>query len=154
VPLIISNPKIFKQPRNAHMLTGHVDLIPTLLGLAGVDVDEARQTMRRDHAEVRQLVGGDLSPVVRGDIKADLSTEPLYFMTDDEISSGLNQTNKITGAPYTSVIQPNHIESVFAVLKTGKAGASSSGNILVISITRSSGPGHFKKTPLLTTARL
>ena len=122
VPLIISNPRMFKQPSNAHMLTSHVDLIPTLLGLAEIDVDEVRQTMRRDHTEVRQLVGRDLSPVVRGEENADRSKEPLYFMTDDQISSGLNQTNKVTGMPYTSVVQPNHIESVFAVLKTGEGG--------------------------------
>jgi Sulfatase len=122
VPLIISNPRLFKEPRNAHMLTSHVDLIPTLLGLAGADAEQARKNLRRDHTEVRGLVGRDLSGVVLGKDDPDRSTQPLYFMTDDEISSGPNQTNKVTGKPYTSVIQPNHIESVFAVLKTGEGG--------------------------------
>ncbi len=120
VPLIISHPQVFKQGRTADMLTSHVDLIPTLLGLAGVDVNKARRTLRADHTEARQLVGRDLSRVVLGKADPDRSTAPLYFMTDDEISSGLNQTNQVTGRPYDSVIQPNHIESVIAVLKNEK----------------------------------
>lgn len=123
VPLIISNPLMFKEPKSANMLTSHVDLIPTLLGLAGIDYEETRKAIRRDHTEVRKLVGRDLSDVVTGKADPNRSTEPLYFMTDDEISSGLNQTNKVTGKPYTSVVQPNHIESVFAVLRTGEGGS-------------------------------
>lgn len=122
VPLIISHHQLFKDPRNAQMLTSHVDLIPTLLGLAGIDASQAREALKRDHTEVRPLVGRDLSPVVLGKVDPDKSVEPLYFMTDDEISSGLHQTNQVTGKPYTSVIQPNHIESVIAVLKTGNNG--------------------------------
>lgn len=122
VPLIISNYKVFKEPRNAQMLTSHVDLIPTLLGLAGIDPVKARETLNQSHTETKPLVGRDLAPVVLGKIDPDKSTEPLYFMTDDEISSGLHQTNQVTGKPYTSVIQPNHIESVIAVLNTGNNG--------------------------------
>jgi arylsulfatase A-like enzyme len=122
VPLIISNPQLFNEPRDAHMLTSHVDLIPTLLGLAGIDYGKARQALRRDHTEVRELIGRDLSSVVLGKTNPDRSTEPLYFMTDDEISSGPDQTNKVTGKPYTSVIQPNHVESVFTMLPTGSGG--------------------------------
>jgi hypothetical protein len=39
-------------------------------------------------------------------------------MTDDEITSGLNQKSAITGKPYTSVIQPNHVEAVFTMIET------------------------------------
>ncbi|MCI0489832.1 MAG: sulfatase-like hydrolase/transferase [Blastocatellia bacterium] len=122
VPLIISHPRLFKDPRNADMLTSHVDLIPTLLGLAGIDASEAAKSLKQDHVEVRPLVGRDLSAVVRGKVDPDKSREPIYFMTDDEISSGLHQTNPVTGNPYTAVIQPNHVESVIAVLKTGENG--------------------------------
>ena len=41
--------------------------------------------------------------------------DPLYFMTDDDPSRGLNQNNW-TGIEYNSVIQPNHIETVIARL--------------------------------------
>ena len=40
-------------------------------------------------------------------------------MTDDDVTRGLNQTT-LTGQPYKSVVQPNHIEAVIAMLQTGK----------------------------------
>jgi arylsulfatase A-like enzyme len=55
---------LFKEPQSAEMLTSHVDIIPTLLGLAGIDLKEAQKTLRRDHNEVRRLAGRDLSRVV------------------------------------------------------------------------------------------
>jgi hypothetical protein len=45
--------------------------------------------------------------------------EPLYFMTDDDFTKGLNQTT-VTGEPYESVVQPNHIEAVITKLETGE----------------------------------
>lgn len=116
VPLIISNPVLFKEPRGAQMLTSHVDLIPTLLGLADIDADAAQKEVSKSHNEARQLVGRDLSPVVSGKQDPNRSTSPLYFMTDDEISSGQNQTSPITGKPYHSVVQPNHIETVITAI--------------------------------------
>ena len=40
-------------------------------------------------------------------------------MTDDDVTRGLSQIS-ITGQPYNSVAQPNHIESVIAYVQTGK----------------------------------
>jgi arylsulfatase A-like enzyme len=122
VPLIISNPVLFKEPRSTEMLTSHVDVIPTLLGLAGVDLKKAQKTLREDHNEVRRLVGRDLSHVVTGKADSDKNGAPIYFMTDDEPSKGLNQTNPVTNQPYHSVIEPDHIETVIAVLPTAKGG--------------------------------
>jgi arylsulfatase A-like enzyme len=116
VPLIISNPVLFKEPRDATMLTSHVDLIPTLMGLAEIDIADAQTEVSKSHNETRPLVGRDLSPVVLGKQDPNRSTSPLYFMTDDEISSGQNQISPLTGKPYHSVVQPNHIETVIAAL--------------------------------------
>jgi len=41
--------------------------------------------------------------------------DPLYFMTDDDPSRGLNQNNW-TGIAYDSVLQPSHLETVIAKL--------------------------------------
>lgn len=116
VPLVISNPVLFKEPRSASMLTSHVDLIPTLLGLAEIDAAAAQKEVSKSHNEARQLVGRDLSAVVWGKQDPNHSTSPLYFMTDDEISSGQNQVSPLTGKPYHSVVQPNHIETVIAAI--------------------------------------
>ncbi|HKR01047.1 MAG TPA: sulfatase-like hydrolase/transferase [Pyrinomonadaceae bacterium] len=118
VPLIISSPAHFKEPRSVDTLTSHVDLIPTLLALAGADQKEVQEAASRDHCEVRPLVGRDLSALILNHSAPPPPGEPVYFMTDDEISEGLSQFNLATGRPYTSVIQPNHVETVVALFST------------------------------------
>jgi hypothetical protein len=90
-----------------------VDIIPTLLALAGADQREVQEIAARDHCEVRPLVGRDLSALVLGEGEPQAS-EPVYFMTDDEITEGQSQFNLATGNPYRSVTQPAHVETVIA----------------------------------------
>lgn len=137
VPLIISNPGHVKEPRSVETLSSHVDLIPTLLALAGADQREVQEIAARDHCEVRPLVGRDLSAFVRGD-GASVTNEPIYYMSDDEVSEGQSQFNPVTKKFYHSVVQPNHVETVIAVLE-GKAGRRRSGSIRATSTTRTSG---------------
>ncbi|ATB48797.1 sulfatase-like hydrolase/transferase [Corallococcus macrosporus] len=110
VPFVISNPGLFPEPRRTELVTSHVDLVPTLLGLAGIDVDAARRELARDHSEAQPLVGRDLSGLVLG--REPERHEPIYFMTDDNVESGLQMTNNLTGQEYAGVIQPKHIETV------------------------------------------
>jgi len=107
VPLIIHNRKLFPSARMEYSLTSHIDLLPTLLGLAGLDAESLRQQIAQDYSDALPLVGRDLAPLVRGEVAS--VDEPLYFMTDDDPSRGLNQVNW-TGIAYDSVSQPNHIE--------------------------------------------
>jgi choline-sulfatase len=118
VPLIIWNPTLFPGPRSIDTLTSHVDLPPTLLGLAGLDPNQLRQELERSHSDALPLVDRDLSPLVLGQVDPASINDPLYFMTDDDPSRGLNQDNW-TGITYNSVIQPNHIETVIARLRNG-----------------------------------
>ena len=115
VPLIIWNKKLFPSPRSIETLTSHVDLLPTLLGLAGLSQEPIRQTLAQDHSDARPLVGRDLSPLLLGQVNPASVNDPLYFMTDDDPSRGLNQNNW-TGIAYNSVIQPNHVETVITRL--------------------------------------
>jgi choline-sulfatase len=46
VPLIVYNRKLFPTPRTVDSLTSHVDLLPTLLGLAGIDPNPIRARTR------------------------------------------------------------------------------------------------------------
>ncbi len=122
VPLIISNPRLFPQAQSTDALTSHVDLLPTMLGLAGLDADdveELRGQLAQNHSDAQPLVGRDLSPLVLGQTDPDGVNDPIFFMTDDDPSRGLNQNNWV-GIPYASVIQPNHIETVIARLDDGK----------------------------------
>lgn len=120
VPLIIHNPVLFTGRGSVDMLTSHVDILPTLLGLAGINVVEVQEILRRKHNEVHPLVGRDLSPLVLGEGEPERAEEPLFFMTDDDVTRGLNQVSAL-GQPYNSVVQPNHIQTVIATIQTGES---------------------------------
>lgn len=115
VPLIIWNKALFPTPRSISNLTSHVDLLPTLLGLAGISPEPIRNVLAADHSDALPLVGRDLSGLVLGNLNPASVSDPLYFMTDDDVSRGLDQDNW-TGIAYDSVVQPNHIETVIATL--------------------------------------
>jgi len=115
VPLIVSNPVLFPQPKSQTVPTSHIDIVPTLLGLAGLDADNLRQNLAATHTEARPLVGRNLAPLVLEQTAPAQIETPIYFMTDDDPSRGENQKNFV-GIAYDSVAQPNHIECVVARL--------------------------------------
>jgi choline-sulfatase len=119
VPLIIWNKHLFKDPRSIDALTSHVDLAPTLLGLAGIDPEPIRQQLTRDHSDARPFVGRDLSPIILGEVDPASLNDPVYFMTDDNPTRGLHQSFP-DGTTNPSVVQPSHIETVVARLDDGK----------------------------------
>src|SRR5690606_18504623 len=80
-------------------------------GLAGLDAENLRQQMENQFSDARALVGKDVSAVVRGQVAPEALDGPIYFMTDDDPSRGLNQEN-LVGLSYASVAQPNHIETI------------------------------------------
>ena len=119
VPFYVSSPLLPGGPRELATPTSHADLIPTLLGLAGIDHDEALAKLNADHTEVRPLVGRDLSDVIRA-AEPSLTAEPILFMTDDEISEGSAKSASpfqrfaVLTRHYSNVAQPNHVETVVA----------------------------------------
>ena len=121
VPLIIHNPILFKEPKTVDMLTSHVDILPTILGITGLNQWAIQERLCNDHTEVHPLVGRNLTPLIFGDLNFKGYDEPIYFMTDDNFTKGLNQVS-VTGIPYHAVIQPNSIETVIAALPTGSGG--------------------------------
>jgi hypothetical protein len=123
VPLLVKGPGIATVPQGISTPTSHVDLLPTLMGLAGIDVERAAAGVAAHHAEARPLPGRDLSGVLTGEEAPASVATPLYFMTEDDVTRGLNQTNILTGKAFDAVEQPSNIESVIAALPTGPAGA-------------------------------
>jgi arylsulfatase A-like enzyme len=121
VPIIIHNRRLFSGYQSVEMLTSHIDLLPTMLGLAGADINRIRNILSRDHAEAQPLVGRDLSPLILGQGDPERAEEPLYFMTDDDVTRGLDQVNWL-GWKYNSVIQPNHVETVIATFEGSGGG--------------------------------
>lgn len=115
VPLIIHNPNLFPNHVDTHILTSHLDLIPTMLGLANMDTPALQHQLQGSFSEVRPFVGRDLAPIVLGSQSSAVADTPIYFMTDDDITKGQHQMN-VLGQPYPSVVQPSHIETVIAAL--------------------------------------
>lgn len=66
--------------------TSHVDLVPTLLGAAGIDVDVVAAELSETFTEVHPLPGRDLLPVVDGS-SAD-ERRAVYLLTRDNMPEG------------------------------------------------------------------
>jgi arylsulfatase A-like enzyme len=123
VPLLIAGPGISHLPEGVAAPTSHVDLIPTLLGLADIDVAQAADTLRETHTEAQSLPGRDLSEVARGSVPPASLESAIYFMTEDDVTRGITQANVLTGAHYDPITPPVFIESVVGSLPTGEGGA-------------------------------
>ena len=123
VPLLVSGPGIVPQSGGISTPTSHVDLVPTLLGLAGIDVDQAASVLQATHSDVHPLPGRDLSALLTGQASEAEVGRPIYFMTEDDVSRGPHQINLFSGKSYDAVPQPSNIESVIAALQTGPGGA-------------------------------
>ncbi|MCP3098447.1 sulfatase-like hydrolase/transferase [Myxococcus sp. K15C18031901] len=116
VPLVVQFPPQQQLPpatRRIDALTSHVDILPTLLGLANIPPAEiaAIRTDLRLHRPVPPFVGADLSPLARGDsttvVEPDgTPREGVLFVTDDEITEPLPRT----GDPHQL-----HDEALFSV---------------------------------------
>jgi len=104
VPLVIARtgsrstgPRVIDAP------TSHVDIVPTLLGAAGIDVHAMAETLRESFSEVHPLPGRNLMPVVDGS-PAD-EDRAVYLMTRDNMlegdsgASGLGRRLKQTVKP-------------------------------------------------------
>ncbi len=123
VPLLVAGPGVDPKPEGVTAPTSHVDLIPTLLGLAGIDPEQAAAGVATHHDEAQPLPGRDLSPIIRGQADASTPSSPIYFMTEDDVTRGVTQVNILTGAAFDPVAPPTNIESVLATLPTGDGGA-------------------------------
>ena len=73
-------------PREVTAPTSHVDLVPTLLGAAGVDIAAVAATLAESFSEVHELPGRDLMPVVDGAPADD--NRAVYLMTRDNMLEG------------------------------------------------------------------
>ncbi|MFO7590136.1 MAG: sulfatase-like hydrolase/transferase [Acidimicrobiia bacterium] len=122
VPLVIKGPGVSTNGVGVDTPTSHVDLIPTLLGLAGIDADRAAAGAAEHHSEAQPLSGRDLSGLIAGSAPPDSIESPVYFMTEDDVSRGLTTTNIISGEPYVSAVAPCFIESTIATLPTATDG--------------------------------
>jgi len=122
VPFVVSGPGIDVRADGIDVPTSHLDLLPTLLGLVGADVEQLTAVVAERHVEAQPLVGRDLSSLLGGSVTTEAIEAPIYFMTEDQISVGLRTRNRFTDEPYEAVGPPAKVESVIARLDTGTDG--------------------------------
>jgi arylsulfatase A-like enzyme len=99
--------------------TSHIDLLPTLLAAAGVDVAAVSASLAESFSEVHPLPGQDLMPVVDGAPADD--TRAVYLMTRDNILEGdtgasgvARRLNRTVNPPAPLRIRvPAHVASNF-----------------------------------------
>jgi hypothetical protein len=87
-------------------------------------VEQALAGVAEHHVEARALVGRDLSDVLRGSATADEKAEPIFYMSEDRITSGLRQRGLVSNEPFTPVTGAASVEMVVAQLPTGTDDAS------------------------------
>lgn len=117
VPLIVRLPK--KMCKHSNMkgekikiVTSHLDLLPTLLGLVNADTERIQDLMKTTFTNVMPLVGRDLTPLFYGH---KIKNEPQLFITDDNVLFGSNMVS-FNGKPYLPVDQPASVQTIIAFL--------------------------------------
>ena len=79
------------QPRTIlDIPTSHVDLIPTALGMAGLEEKELSLKLSDSFTEVHPLPGCDLSPLIENQNKTRFLERSVYMMTRDNMLEGDN----------------------------------------------------------------
>lgn len=99
IPLIISHPSLAPSgPSSYTVPTSSVDILPTVLGLCGLDQEKLRIQLEKTHTEARDLVGKDLSQIVFASTKANqqhfieqISKRSLVFQIEDHVTEGDTQ---------------------------------------------------------------
>ncbi len=124
VPLLVSGPGITASTRGVSAPTSHVDLLPTLLGLIGIEPQSLVTRLSEHHVEVQDLVGRDLSPAIHDPADTSVLGSPIYFTTEDQISVGLRNRNRFTGEPFVPVAPPANIESVIVPMPAVDGGTT------------------------------
>ncbi|UUO01316.1 sulfatase-like hydrolase/transferase [Mycolicibacterium novocastrense] len=138
VPFVVA--RIGEQTTKARTVTAptsHVDIVPTLLGAAGVDVEATAAKLAETFSEVHDLPGRDLMPVVDGG-PADES-RAVYLMTRDNVlegdtgASGMARKLKMSTKPPAPlrIRVPAHVASNFEGL--------------VVHVDQAGGQGHLWK---------
>ncbi len=91
VPFVVSSPLVNRSEETVRVVetpTNHIDIVPTLLGMAGITPEEIEATKlalaQSGHTQVRDLVGRNLTKVVQGN--PSLERPGVLFTTDDRIT--------------------------------------------------------------------
>lgn len=108
VPLVVSAPWIGEGLRATEEVTSHIDIVPTLLGLAGYGPEKRAQLADTIHGKkVEPLPGADLAPLIYGErdqvievnASGPLPREGVLFTTSDQVTAPVFSNAGPTATP-------------------------------------------------------
>ena len=124
VPLIVKGPGVVRSDAGVTMPTSHVDLVPTLLGLAGIDVERAATACRPTTTRPSRCPGVT-SAASSADRRPTASPGRAGVLHDrGRHLTGSDPDGLFNGEPFDRVANPSHVESVIGELPTGVGGAA------------------------------
>ena len=114
--------------------TSHVDLVPTLLAVAGIDEEATAADLRGTFSEVHALPGRDLMPII-AEASAPDTNRSVYLMTRDNMLEGDSGASGIARRigradnppPPLRIQVPAHVAANFEGLVTRVAEADAAG---------------------------
>lgn len=140
VPFVVA--RVGRRPTKAATVTAptsHVDLVPTLLAAARVDVDAVAEQLAESFSEVHPLVGRDLMPVVDGAPAEE--NRPVYLMTRDNVLEGDTGASAAARALRLTARVPRPLR----IRITGHTGANFEGLVVRVGEDIEGGAGHLWK---------
>lgn len=108
IPLIISSPLFSNAHRNVSQMTSHIDILPTIIDMAGCNIDILRTGLSKDFKLPVKVPGSSIYDLVKGLAAPE---RPIYFYTEDNPTKGPNQVN-VLGVSYDAIGGANCVETV------------------------------------------
>lgn len=117
IPFYVKLPKsmqcISRNNKTITEITTHVDVLPTLLGLCGLDQECLLKKLRNTHLQAKPLVGRNLSGLmINTQLYPRINNDPILFITNDNVFLGQNMICRWTGQPYLPINQPCNIAAI------------------------------------------
>jgi len=127
VPFSIYNPILFNGYKTCDDLTSHIDLLPTVLGLANIDIVKMQRKLSKKFSTAVMPVGRkiripfDNATAINYSYDVDRVNEPVFFYITDDPSRGNTKINAalsaVKGSPvlYPQVAEPIGIEGIVTI---------------------------------------
>lgn len=113
IPLIIASPLFNHKHQDIYELTSHIDLLPTFLDMAGINLPKIRHKLSQKFSLAVPLSGSSIFPLITN--KNKYESRPVYFYTEDNPTKGNNQVN-VLRKRYLSIPEPCCVEAILAYL--------------------------------------
>lgn len=107
VPMMISSPR-FNKPTDIYNFTSHIDILPTILDIAGVNVSRTRKRLSKNFSLAMEPIGNSM--IILNDPEK-WTNDFIYFYTEDNPTEGENRVN-VLGNSFPTISEPSCVEAI------------------------------------------